>query len=105
MGRVASSVDNGLMESFWSTMQPELLDQPAWQSPDELARAIFEWIEVWYNPKRRHSGIGDVSPLEFENTHPAAIATYTLLRGAADAGLAPAGAAGFLGNLPSWNGE
>lgn len=39
--------------------------------PDRF-QAIFEWIEVWYNPKRRHSGIGDVSPLEFENTHHAA---------------------------------
>ena len=74
MGRVASSVDNGLMESFWSTMQRELLDQHVWQSRDELGQAIFEWIEAWYNPKRRHSGIGDVSPLEFENTHHAAIA-------------------------------
>lgn len=74
MGRVASSVDNGLMESFWSTMQRELLDQHAWQSRDELGQAIFEWIEAWYNPRRRHSGIGDVSPLEFENTHRAAIA-------------------------------
>lgn len=74
MGRVASSVDNGLMESFWSTMQRELLDQRAWHSREELGQAIFEWIEAWYNPKRRHSGIGDVSPLEFENTHHAAIA-------------------------------
>ncbi|QRY40569.1 IS3 family transposase [Microbacterium hominis] len=74
MGRVASRVDNGLMESFWSTMQRELFDQQAWQSRDELGQAIFEWIEAWYNPKRRHSGIGDVSPLEFENTHHAAIA-------------------------------
>lgn len=64
----------GLMESFWSTMQRELLDQHAWQSRDELGQAIFEWIEAWYNPRRRHSGIGDVSPLEFENTHHAAIA-------------------------------
>lgn len=74
MGRVASSVDNGLMESFWSTMQRELLDQHAWQSRDQLGQAIFEWIEAWYNPRRRHSGIGDLSPLEFENTHHAAIA-------------------------------
>lgn len=32
-----------------------------------FGQAIFEWIEAWYNPKRRHSGIGDVSPLDFEN--------------------------------------
>lgn len=41
-------------------MQRELLDQHAWQSPDEVRHAIFEWIEAWYNPIRRHSGIGDV---------------------------------------------
>ena len=74
MGRVASSVDNALIESFWSTMQRELLDQRVWQSRDELGKAIFEWIEAWYNPRRRHSGIGDVSPLEFEDTHHAALA-------------------------------
>ena len=66
MGRVASSVDNGMMESFWSTMQRELLDRRRWQSREELASAIFEWIEAFYNPVRRHTSIGDVSPVEFE---------------------------------------
>lgn len=47
MGRVASSVDNGLMEMLWSTMQRERLDQRVWQSRDELGQAIFEWIEAW----------------------------------------------------------
>jgi putative transposase len=66
MGRVASSVDNGMMESFWSTMQRELLDRRRWQTREELASAIFEWIEAFYNPVRRHTSIGDVSPVEFE---------------------------------------
>lgn len=66
MGRVASSVDNGMMESFWSTMQRELLDRRRWQSREELASAIFEWIEAFYNPVRRHTSIGDISPVEFE---------------------------------------
>ena len=66
MGRVASSVDNTMMESFWSTMQRELLDRRRWQSRDELASAIFEWIEAFYNPVRRHTSIGDLSPAEFE---------------------------------------
>lgn len=55
MGRVASSVDNSMIESFWSTMQRELLDQHRWDSADELGGAIFEWIEAWYNPRRRHT--------------------------------------------------
>ncbi|WP_170851447.1 integrase core domain-containing protein [Rhodococcoides kroppenstedtii] len=67
MGRVASSVDNTMMESFWSTMQRELLDTRSWDTRDQLASAIFEWIEAWYNPHRRHSGIGYSSPVEYEH--------------------------------------
>lgn len=74
MGRVASSVDNTMMESFWSTMQRELLDRHAWASKEELGAAIFEWIEAWYNPSRRHSSLGNLAPIEFERTH---IATAT----------------------------
>lgn len=69
MGRVASSVDNALIESFWSTMQRELLDRHHWDSRTELAAAIFEWIEGWYNPRRRHTSIGNLSPAEFEALH------------------------------------
>jgi hypothetical protein len=43
-------VDSALIESFWSTMQRELLDRQPWSSMVELAPAIFEWIEGWYNP-------------------------------------------------------
>lgn len=57
MGRVASSVDNALIESFWSTMQRELLDRSSWRSRTELASAIFEWIEGFYNPRRRHTSL------------------------------------------------
>lgn len=72
MGRVASSVDNTMMESFWSSMQRELLDRRAWSSREELASAIFEWIEGFYNPVRRHSGINYRSPNDFEDLHTAA---------------------------------
>jgi len=72
MGRVASSVDNTMMESFWSTMQRELLDRQIWESRAQLASAIFEWIEAFYNPVRRHTSIGDLSPVEFEALHTAA---------------------------------
>ena len=66
MGRVASSVDNTMIESFWSSMQRELLDRQAWPTRAELGSAIFEWIEGFYNPVRRHSGIGYNSPATFE---------------------------------------
>ena len=72
MGRVASSVDNALVESFWSTMQRELLDRRTWTSRTELASAMFEWIEAWYNPRRRHSALGYLSPVEYEALHSAA---------------------------------
>ena len=72
MGRVASSVDNTMMESFWSTMQRELLDTRRWATQDELASAIFEWIEAWYNPRRRHTSLGMLAPHEFETLHTAA---------------------------------
>lgn len=69
MGRVASSVDNTLIESFWSTMQRELLDTRDWDTPQQLSAAIFEWIEAWYNPRRRHTGTGYLSPADYERLH------------------------------------
>jgi transposase InsO family protein len=66
MVKVASSVDNALIESFWSFMQAELLDRQSWTTWVELASAMFEWIEGWYNPERRNSRLGMVSPAHFE---------------------------------------
>ncbi|MGF7235433.1 MAG: IS3 family transposase, partial [Frankia sp.] len=42
-------------------------------SRDDLANAIFEWIECWYNPKRRHSAIGMASPADYDTTHPVSV--------------------------------
>jgi len=69
MGSVGDCYDNAMMESFWGTMQLELLDSRAWRTRHQLANAIFEWIECWYNSKRRHSSIGMRSPAEFETRH------------------------------------
>jgi len=69
MGRVASSVDNCLMESFFSTLQRELLDTRHWPTKSELAASIFEWIEAWYNPRRRHSSLDYLSPIQYEQQH------------------------------------
>lgn len=69
MGRVESAYDNALMESFWGSMQLELLDRRSWSTRNELAGAIFEWIETLYNPRRRHSAIGYLSPNQFEALH------------------------------------
>ena len=69
MSRVASSVDNTMIESFWSTMQRELLDTRTWASTEQLSVAIFEWIEAWYNPRRRHTSLGNLAPADFEALH------------------------------------
>jgi putative transposase len=69
MGSVGDCYDNAMMESFWGTLQLEVLDRKSWSTRDELANAIFEWIECWYNSKRRHSSIGMHSPIDFEKLH------------------------------------
>jgi len=71
MGRVGSAYDNAMMESFFSTLQRELLDRKTWTTRKELASAIFEWIEAWYNPRRRHSLIDYHSPVEHERLYTA----------------------------------
>jgi putative transposase len=71
--RRASSVDNTMIESFWSTMQRELLDTRRWSSHESLASAIFEWIEAFYNPVRRHPSLGMLAPHEFETLHTTAV--------------------------------
>lgn len=69
MGKVACAYDNALMESFWGSMQIELLDRRYWRTRAELATAMFEWIEAFYNPIRSHSGLDYRSPVEFERLH------------------------------------
>jgi len=73
MGRVGSAYDNAMMESFFSTLQRELLDRRRWQSRKELAQAIFEWIEAWYNPHRRHTSIDNLSPVAYERLYTATV--------------------------------
>ena len=74
MGSVGDAYDNSLVESFFGTLQLELLDRHPWTSRQQLATAIFDYIEAFYNPRRRHSSIGDHSPISYENQH-APIAT------------------------------
>jgi putative transposase len=69
MGSVGDCYDNSLAESFFGTLQLELLDQQTWATQQELANAIFEWIEAWYNPTRRHSALGYHSPVSYERMH------------------------------------
>lgn len=69
MGGRGSPHDNAVMESFFATLQTELLDRQAWRTRDELRTAIFYWIEVTYNRRRRHSSLGMLTPAEFETQY------------------------------------
>ena len=72
MGSIGDCYDNGMMESFWSRMQVELLNRRRWRTRIELANAIFEYLEIFYNRQRRHSALGYLSPIQFENQSPVA---------------------------------
>ena len=69
MGSVGDAYDNALCESFFATLECELLDRHTFRSRDEARRAVFEFIEGWYNPHRRHSSIGYRSPMRYEMEH------------------------------------
>jgi len=69
MGSVGDAYDNALCESFFATLECELLDRHTFRSRDEARSAVFEFIEGWYNPHRRHSSIGYRSPMRYEMEH------------------------------------
>jgi putative transposase len=66
MGTVGDCYDNSVAEAFFSGLQRELLDQHHWDTREQLALALFDWIETWYNPRRRHSYNGGYSPADYE---------------------------------------
>lgn len=66
MGTVGDALDNAVAESFFATLQTELLDRQRWPTRQSLITAIFEYIEGFYNRRRRHSTLGYLSPLDFE---------------------------------------
>ncbi len=66
VGRKGQCWDNAVAESFFATIKAELVDRQAWPTRAGVHAVIFEWIEGWYNPRRRHSGLGYLGPDEFE---------------------------------------
>jgi putative transposase len=68
MGSVGDAYDNAMAESFFATLECELLDRQRFETQVEARMAVFEWIEAWYNPHRRHSALGYLSPIDFERT-------------------------------------
>lgn len=69
MGSAGDCYDNALCESFFATLECELLDRQRFRTQAEARMAVFEFLEGWYNPHRRHSGAGNLSPMEYESKH------------------------------------
>jgi putative transposase len=69
MGSVGDCFDNALCESFFATLECEIIDRFTFRTRREARLAVFRWIEAWYNQHRRHSSIGRVSPVNFERRH------------------------------------
>ena len=65
-GTIEDCHDNAMMESFWSSMQIKLLDRKKWRTRLDLANAIFDYIEIFYNRQRRHCRLEYLSPVEHE---------------------------------------
>lgn len=70
MGSVGDALDNAMAESFFATLQTELLDRRSWPTRAALTPAIFEYIEGFFNQRRRHSALGYLSPDEYEKRVP-----------------------------------
>ncbi len=69
MGSVGDAYDNAMAESFFASLERELLNRRRFKSQAEAKMAVFEWIEGWYNPRRRHSSLGYRSPVNYERAH------------------------------------
>jgi putative transposase len=66
MGSVGDAYDNAMCESFFATLECELLDRCRFRTQAEAQPVVFDFIEGWYNPRRRHSALGYLSPIVFE---------------------------------------
>jgi len=69
MGSVGDAYDNAMCESFFASLECELLDLNRYRTQAEAKMAVFDYIEGFYNPRRRHSSIGQMSPVNFERRH------------------------------------
>jgi len=71
MGSVGDAYDNAMCESFFATLECELLDRRSFKTQVEARMSVFQFIEGWYNPHRRHSSLGYLSPINYERKAPA----------------------------------
>lgn len=69
MGTVGDCYDNAMCESFFATLETELINRRKFKNRSEAKLAVFDFIEGRYNPRRRHSALGYRSPMQFERDH------------------------------------
>jgi putative transposase len=74
MGSVGDCFDNAMCESFFATLECELLNRRRFKTQVEARMAVFDFIEGWYNPHRRHSSLDYLSPINYERSHSTATA-------------------------------
>jgi hypothetical protein len=91
MGSRGDCYDNAVCETFHATLKKERIYRQAWPTRAAARTAIFQYIEGWYNPRRRHSTLGYLSPVEFERlqAQPAAAALETAISGDGSAAAIP----------------
>ncbi len=73
-GSVGDCYDNAMCDSFFATLECELIEQSTFRSQAAARMAVFSFIVAWYNPHRRHSALGYQSPIAFEAAHASALA-------------------------------
>ncbi len=69
MGSLGDAYDNAMCESFFATLETELIERKRFRNQAEARMAVFDFIEAWYNPRRRHSALGQMSPINYEKEH------------------------------------
>jgi putative transposase len=74
MGSVGDCFDDAVTESFFATLECELLDRHRFRTHAEARMAVFDYLEGFYNPRRRHSALGYLSPADYERSHQAGYA-------------------------------
>jgi putative transposase len=71
MGSIGDAYDNALCESFFGSLEAELIDRCTWRTHHEARLAVFSYLEMFYNRARRHSALDYLSPTEFERRYAA----------------------------------
>ncbi len=69
MGSTGDCFDNAMAESFFASLETELIDRTSWRTRADARLAVFDYIEAFYDPHRRHSALGYLSPAEFERRY------------------------------------